>query len=71
MHDSLGGAQELREERGPSASRNDEVHYLSDNGCRRVEPAAGGGQLTSGPLMLGIRPIKKSYSRPRIEQQRP
>ena len=67
MHDSLGGEQELREERGPSASRSHEVHYLGDNGRCRVELAAEGGQLTPDPLMLGVQPIKESYSRTRIE----
>ena len=71
MHDGFGGAQELREERGPSAAGCDKVHYFGDNGRGRVESAAEGGQLTRGPLVLGIRPIKKSYSRSRIEQERP
>lgn len=71
MHDSFGGAQELYEERGPSAAGGDKVHYFGDNGGGRVESAAEGGQLTRGPLMLGIRLIKKCHSRSRIEQERP
>ena len=71
MHDSLGGAQELREERRPSASRTNEVHYLGDNGRCRVELAAEVGQFTGDPLMLGVRPVQERYSRSRIEQQRP
>lgn len=69
MHDGLGGAQEFREERGPAASRSDQVHDLGDNGCRCVELAAEFGQRTCDPPMLGIGAVKERHSRTRVEQQ--
>ncbi len=68
MHDSLGGAQELREEPGPSAAGSGKVPYLGDHGRCRVELAAEVGQFTGDPRTLGVRRIQESYGRSHIEQ---